>query len=188
MSSEVRLGLQVPQAGPNAAAGFVRDFVHRGHDGGFRMFWVGDHILMGGFSHRAKEHETFLEPLVLLSYIAGGLDDIELGTSVLIAPYRNAFSVMKSIATLTHLTQHRLAVGIGAGWAEHEFDALGVPFRRRQREAMAAVRGRRYWMRQLTGTPPSALLRLLARFFWLLKVRLQPRYRHVRKFTGQPTL
>ena len=86
---------------------------------------------MGGFAHRAKEHETFLEPLVLLSYIAGRFDNIELGTSILVVPYRNAFSLLKSITTLAHLTQHSLAVGIGAGWAEHEFDALGVPFRSR---------------------------------------------------------
>jgi alkanesulfonate monooxygenase SsuD/methylene tetrahydromethanopterin reductase-like flavin-dependent oxidoreductase (luciferase family) len=133
MSKGVRLGLQAPQAGPNAVAGFVKDFIRRAHAGGFRMFWVGDHILMGGFNHRAKEHETFLEPLVLLSYIAGELDDVELGTSVLIAPYRNALSVMKSIATLAHLTQRRLSIGIGAGWAEHEFNALGAPFRARGR-------------------------------------------------------
>lgn len=133
MPSDVRLGLQAPQAGPNATAGFVKDFVHRAHAGGVTRFWVGDHILMGGFSHRAKEHETFLEPLVLLSYIAGGLDDIELGTSILVVPYRNAFSLMKGLATLAHMTQQRLAVGIGAGWAEHEFDALGVPFRARGR-------------------------------------------------------
>jgi len=133
MHNEVRLGLQAPQAGPNAVAHFVKDFVRRAHAGGFRMFWVGDHILMGGFNHRAKEHETFLEPLVLLSYIAGELDDVELGTSVMIAPYRNALSVMKSIATLAHLTQQRLSIGIGAGWAEHEFNALGAPFHERGR-------------------------------------------------------
>lgn len=133
MSDTVRLGLQAPQAGPNAVAGFVKDFVHRAHAGGFTKFWVGDHILMGGFSHRAKEHEMFLEPLVLLAYIAGGLDDIELGTSILVVPYRNAFSLMKGVATLAHLTQQPLSVGVGAGWAEHEFDALGVPFRARGR-------------------------------------------------------
>lgn len=133
MGDDVRLGLQVPQAGPNAVAGFVKDFVRRAHTGGIRMFWVGDHILMGGFQHRAKEHETFLEPLVLLSYLAGEWDDIELGTSVLVVPYRNAFSLAKGIATLAHLTQNRFAVGVGAGWAEHEFDALGVPFRKRGR-------------------------------------------------------
>ena len=131
MPKKVRLGLQVPQAGPNAFASFVKDFVHHAHSAGFTKFWVGDHILMGGFAHRAKEHETFLEPLVLLSYIAGKLDNIELGTSILVVPYRNAFSLLKSITTLAHLTQHSLAVGIGAGWAEHEFDALGVPFRSR---------------------------------------------------------
>jgi len=131
LPKKVRLGLQVPQAGPNAFASFVKDFVHHAHSAGFTKFWVGDHILMGGFAHRAKEHETFLEPLVLLSYIAGKLDNIELGTSILVVPYRNAFSLLKSITTLAHLTQHSLAVGIGAGWAEHEFDALGVPFRSR---------------------------------------------------------
>ena len=128
MSNQIRLGLQVPQAGPNALARFVKDYVHQAHAAGFTRFWVGDHILMGGFVHRAKEHETFLEPLVLLSYIAGRLDNIELGTSILVVPYRNAFSLLKSITTLAHLTQHSFAVGIGAGWAEHEFNALGVPF------------------------------------------------------------
>ena len=91
MSNQIRLGLQVPQAGPNALARFVKAYVHHAHAAGFTRFWVGDHILMGGFVHRAKEHETFLEPLVLLSYIAGRLDNIDLGSSILGVPYRNAF-------------------------------------------------------------------------------------------------
>jgi alkanesulfonate monooxygenase SsuD/methylene tetrahydromethanopterin reductase-like flavin-dependent oxidoreductase (luciferase family) len=131
MTKLVRLGLQIPQAGPNAAADFVKTFVRRGRDCGFRKFWVGDHILMGGFNHRAKENETFLEPLVLLAYVLGQFDDIDLGTSVLVVPYRNAFSLAKGIATLAHLSQKDIAVGIGPGWAEHEFHAVGSPFHER---------------------------------------------------------
>ncbi len=137
MAGKVRIGLQVPQAGPNAVADFIKPFVQQAHRAGVRKYWVGDHILMGGFQHRAKEHEIFLEPLVLLAYILGEYNDIDVGTSILVVPYRNAFALAKGIATLAHLSQNDVSVGIGAGWAEHEFDALGRPFRERGRDADA---------------------------------------------------
>lgn len=135
MTDQICIGLQIPQAGPNAVAKFVKTFVRHGRDCGFRKFWVGDHILMGGFNHRAREDETFLEPLVLLAYVQGEFDDIELGTSILVVPYRNAFALTKSIATLAHLSNRNLAVGIGAGWAEREFEAVGSSFRERGKSA-----------------------------------------------------
>lgn len=135
MTEQVCIGLQIPQAGPNAVAEFVKAFVRHGRGCGFRKFWVGDHILMGGFNHRAKEDETFLEPLVLLAYVQGEFDDIEFGTSVLVVPYRNAFALVKGIATLAHLSNKNFAVGIGPGWAEPEFEAVGSSFRERGKTA-----------------------------------------------------
>lgn len=131
MAETIRVGLQIPQAGPNANPDFIKQFVRHARRSGFNKFWVGDHILMGGFQHRAKEFETFLEPLVVLAYLIGEFDDIDIGTSIIVVPYRNAFALAKGIATLAHLTQKEVAVGIGAGWAENEFEAVGRPFRQR---------------------------------------------------------
>jgi probable F420-dependent oxidoreductase len=132
---QVRIGLQIPQAGPNASADFVTQYVRQAQRLGINTFWVGDHILMGGFKHRAKVDENFLEPLVLLGFVAGFNSAAELGTSVLVVPYRNLFVLAKGLATVAHLIRGRLKVGIGAGWAEEEFTALGRDFHQRGKAA-----------------------------------------------------
>jgi alkanesulfonate monooxygenase SsuD/methylene tetrahydromethanopterin reductase-like flavin-dependent oxidoreductase (luciferase family) len=128
---DVRIGFQIPQAGPNADAEFITEFVRLGKRSGVGSFWVGDHILTGGYEHRVQPGANFLEPIVSLSFMAGLDPDIELGTAVLVVPYRNALVLAKSLSSLAHLTRRRISVGVGTGWAEVEFDALGVPFKRR---------------------------------------------------------
>lgn len=60
-------------------------------------------------------------------------------------PERNPLVLAKQLATIDHLTGGRLELGIGVGWLQEEFDALGVPFERRGRrtyeylEAMHAL-------------------------------------------------
>ena len=128
-----RVGLQLPQAGPNAQRQFVTEFLQHARAAGIRSFWVGEHIVMGDYRHRAKTQELFLEPLVLLAFVAGSDPEVELGTSVLVVPYRNPLVLLKGLSTLAHLTGRRLIVGVGAGWAEEEFDTVGAAFHRRGR-------------------------------------------------------
>ena len=54
-----------------------------------------------------------------------------LGTSVLIMPYRNPIVTAKMVATLDQLSGGRAIAGVGAGWNEAEYDALGVPYHER---------------------------------------------------------
>src|SRR5205823_393579 len=60
-------------------------------------------------------------------------ETIRLGTGILILPQRNPIVVAKEIATLDHLSGGRVELGVGAGWLEEEFDAIGVPFEDRGR-------------------------------------------------------
>jgi probable F420-dependent oxidoreductase len=53
---------------------------------------------------------------------------LKLGTSVLIAPYRNPLSDARQFATVDQLSNGRLLFGVGAGWMQEEFDAIGVPY------------------------------------------------------------
>ena len=130
-STRARIGVQLPQAGPNATLPFVREYIQRALDRGIRSLWVGEHIVMGGYEHRASIEGTFLDPLVLLAHATGLSPDVDVGTSVLIVPYRHPLVLAKGLTTLAHLTQGRLTVGVGAGWAEAEFATLGAPFARR---------------------------------------------------------
>ncbi len=66
-----------------------------------------------------------------MSFIAAHTTRIGFGVSVLIMPYRNPVATAKSLATIDRMSGGRLIVGVGVGWNEAEFAALGVPFHER---------------------------------------------------------
>ena len=74
------------------------------------------------------------EPLTLLSAVAGR-SDLTLGTAVLLAALRHPVMLAHTVATLDRLARGRLILGVGAGFplpqTEAEFEALGVPHRKR---------------------------------------------------------
>jgi probable F420-dependent oxidoreductase len=101
---------------------------------GFHSAWVADHIVLPdkfrstypyGGSFTAEANQTFFEPLVTLAYLAACTRSIRLGTSVLVVPIRNPVYTAKLTATLDALSLGRLILGVGAGWLEEEFVALG---------------------------------------------------------------
>lgn len=97
---------------------------------GFDAIFVNDHIIVDGSPRSAPWTNTY-DPLVALSFIAANTSRIALGTSVLIMPYRNPVATAKALATLDRMSGGRLICGVGAGWSEAEYNALGVPFRER---------------------------------------------------------
>jgi hypothetical protein len=72
-----------------------------------------------------------LDPLVLLSAIAGATSRIRIVTSVLIAPFYPPFVLGHQAASLDVLSGGRFTLGVGTGWDADEFVALGIPFRKR---------------------------------------------------------
>jgi probable F420-dependent oxidoreductase len=71
------------------------------------------------------------DPLIWLSYVAAVTSRIRLATGILILPQRNPVVLAKELATLDHLSGGRMELGIGVGWLQEEFDAIGVPWERR---------------------------------------------------------
>ena len=83
------------------------------------------------------------DPFVALSFVAAHTKTIKLGTGVFVLPLRNTLSVAKAVASLDVLSQGRVLFGIGVGWCEEEFDAVGMSFRdraARTREAVQVMR------------------------------------------------
>ena len=97
---------------------------------GFDAIFVNDHIIVDG-SPRSAPWVNCYDPLVALSFIAANTTRISLGASMLIMPYRNPIASAKSLATIDRMSGGRLIAGVGVGWNEAEFNALGVPFRER---------------------------------------------------------
>jgi probable F420-dependent oxidoreductase len=113
---------------------------------GFDSLWAGEHVVLPDPrvppSPMAPE-DRILDPIVALSFLAAQTSQILLATGIIILPQRNPLVLAKELASLDVLSQGRLLVGIGAGYLEPEFQALGVPFHdrgARTDEYLAAMR------------------------------------------------
>ena len=73
----------------------------------------------------------WLEPLTLLSVVAGMTTRVRLGTNILIAALRRPIVLSKSLSTLDVLSGGRVDLGVGVGWQKEEYDAAGLSFERR---------------------------------------------------------
>jgi alkanesulfonate monooxygenase SsuD/methylene tetrahydromethanopterin reductase-like flavin-dependent oxidoreductase (luciferase family) len=94
------------------------------------------------------------EPLIALAAAAAVTERIGLMTAILIAPYRvNAALVAKQAATLHHLSNGRLTLGVAVGGREDDYEASGVDFHTRGRafDEMLAT-WKRVWEGESFGT------------------------------------
>ena len=97
---------------------------------GYHLVMISDHVAVTADVDEVYP-APFYDPLITLSWLAGTTSKIKLGTTVLIIPYRNPLLVARMAANLDQVSGGRLILGVGADWAEQEFEALGVPFHQR---------------------------------------------------------
>jgi len=87
-----------------------------------------------------------LEALMTLSHIAAVTTRVTLGTEVLVLPQRHPTLVAKQVSTLDTLSGGRVRLGVGVGWQESEYEALGEDFHTRGARMDEAIRLlRAYW-------------------------------------------
>ena len=101
---------------------------------GFDSVWTGEHVVLPDPQappSPAGPRDPFLDPAVALTWIAAHTKTLRLATGIIILPQRNPVVLAKEIASLDVLSGGRAILGIGAGYLEPEFRALGVPFARR---------------------------------------------------------
>jgi probable F420-dependent oxidoreductase len=102
----------------------------RAEELGFDGVFVPDHILA---KPATTQHygPSWPDPFSLLAFFAGRTRRIQVGTSVIVLPYRNPLVTAKAAATVDQVSGGRLIFGIGVGWDAEEFHDLGLPFRQR---------------------------------------------------------
>lgn len=104
---------------------------------GYDSVWVHDHVIMpakvdsrylynatGASPFHAEQY--IYDPLAVMAAIGARTSRVEIGTSVLIVPYRNPLVLAKTLATIDRICHGRVILGIGVGWMKEEFDALGI--------------------------------------------------------------
>ena len=124
------MGVNVPNFGPGTEPGVLRRWAQTVEGLGFDLLMISDHIAVTP-DVAGQYPALFYEPFTTLAWLAGITGRIRLGTTVLIVPYRHPLLIARMAANLNDLSGGRLILGVGAGWAVQEFDALGVPFLQR---------------------------------------------------------
>ena len=125
-----------------ASAGAIRELARAAEETGFDAAFVTEHPFPDD-QWLAKGGHHALDPFIALAFAAAATNALRLQTNLCIAAYRNPFLLAKAVATLDALSEGRMILGIGAGYLEGEFAALGAPFAERNDrtdEAIAAMR------------------------------------------------
>jgi len=97
---------------------------------GYHLAMISDHVAPTP-DVAAKYPTPLYDPFTTLGWLAAATRTIELGTTVIILPYRNPVLTARMAATVDRLSGGRFIFGVGVGWAKQEFEALGVPFTHR---------------------------------------------------------
>ena len=138
----MHIGVGLRNMGEQSTAETMGTCARAAEAAGVESVWVTDHIAIPP-DDAAGSGGRYVDPLIALAWIAGATQTIGLGVGVLILPYRTSLLLAKQIASLQELSGERLLFGVGVGWMDAEFRALGVDRRRRGRisdEILAFVR------------------------------------------------
>ena len=120
----------------------VARLARQAESSGFDAVFVTDHPFPGDAWLASGGHHA-LDPMVALAFAASATTRLRLQTNLYILAYRNPFISAKAAATLDVLSGGRLILGVGAGYLEEEFAALGADFGRRNQvtdEAISALK------------------------------------------------
>jgi len=139
----MQIGCSAPTSGPLIDPDSLMQIAVEAEALGFDYVTVSDHVMIptsiasrypysdgGEFPSGAAAPR--LEQLTACTFIAAATKALRIVTSVMVVPHRPAVLTAKILATIDYLSKGRLTLGIGAGWCEEEFIAIGaLPFAER---------------------------------------------------------
>jgi len=124
---------------------------------GFSTLWVPEHVvLLDRYASRypysqdgvlpARVDAPIPDPFLTLCAMASATEKIRLATGICLVPERNPLVLAKMTATLDWLSNGRLILGVGIGWLEEEFKALGIAWEQRAKRTREYIEAmRRLW-------------------------------------------
>jgi probable F420-dependent oxidoreductase len=106
-----------------------RDLARRAEALGYSAFHLADHVIGPGPKLAATNHPVqTVAAIPAMAVAAEATSTIRIGCRVLCIDYRQPVMLAKELATLDFFSGGRLEVGLGAGWLENEYEAMGIPF------------------------------------------------------------
>ena len=138
----MKFGVFLPVSGRAASRKTLMEAARQAEQLGYDSVWSADRIIIPWkikttypYSKNATfivpPDRPFFEPFTCLAFLAGCTEKIQLGMSVMVMPYRHPLYWAKIATTIDQLSTGRLIMGVGVGWMNEEFAALGAPFKER---------------------------------------------------------
>jgi probable F420-dependent oxidoreductase len=127
----MRIGLCSAGGGVCTEPGVLGRVAEHAEAAGLESLWVSEHLVAPDPKAPPSNLDpTFpmFDPVVALAYAAARTSTLRLGTGVIVLPLRNPLILAKELASLDVLSGGRVLVGVGVGYVEQEFRALGAPF------------------------------------------------------------
>jgi len=138
----MKVGVNLINFGPSASPASLRRWAQLTEALGYHLLMTSDHIAITP-DVQSRYPAPQYEPLTTLGWLAGVTSHIEIGSTVMILPYRSPLETARSFANIDQLSGGRCILGVGVGWAREEFAALNVPFEKRgamTNEYLAAIK------------------------------------------------
>jgi probable F420-dependent oxidoreductase len=135
----VQIGVTFPQIEIGSDVGVVREYAQAAQELGYDYLLAYDHVLGAGRSTRPEwsgpydASSMFHEPFTFFSWLAAVAPELGLVTGVIILPQRQTALVAKQVAQVDLLSGGKFRLGVGVGWNDVEYEALGEDFRTRGR-------------------------------------------------------
>jgi probable F420-dependent oxidoreductase len=138
----MRFGIMFANTGRAVGPEGAASLASIAEENGFESLWTVEHVVVPAdyrstYPYSADgrmpgtEESPIPDPLIWLTWVAATTRTLRLATGILILPQRTPALLAKEVATLDLLSGGRVTLGVGVGWLEEEFDALGVPFEHR---------------------------------------------------------
>ena len=137
----MRFGFGLPNIGPLGSADSVKTVARRAEELGYESLWVVERLLypvnpktpylVTPDGSLPDVYKHVLDPLETLTFAAAHTTKAALGTSVLDIPYYNPVMLARRISTLDRFSGGRVRLGLGLGWSQDEYDAVGASFQNR---------------------------------------------------------
>ena len=133
----MKIGVVFPHTEIGADPAVVAEFATAAESLGYDHLVAYDHVLGANTASRPDwqgpytMNSMFQEPLVLFAYLAGLTKTLEFASGIIILPQRQTALVAKQAACVDVLSNGRLRLGIGTGWNDVEYEALGENFNNR---------------------------------------------------------
>jgi probable F420-dependent oxidoreductase len=150
----MKIGLFAVGTPKMAGGGLLKAVASNAERLGVATLWVPEHVvLLDQYASKypysadgalpAPTNAPIFDPFLALATMAAATSKIRLATGICLVPEHNPLVLGKVVATLDFLSGGRALLGVGIGWLEEEFQAIGIPWERRAartRECIDAMR------------------------------------------------